>query len=65
MPKDWAGDIDRIVKGKFIDDIDRSIVSASQSLGKLDARRHFNLVGQSFDHFSKRPDLIFSIPARN
>ncbi len=63
MPKDRASDIYRIVKGKLIDDFYRGIVGASQSLGELSARRHFDLASQSLDHISERPDLIFGVRA--
>jgi hypothetical protein len=63
VPKDRAGDIDRIVKGKLIDDFDRGIVDASQPLGELGASRDFNLAGQPSDHLSEGPNLIFGVRA--
>jgi hypothetical protein len=42
MLKDRTRDIDRIIKGKYHDDVERGIVRVGQLLGELSARSHFN-----------------------
>ena len=55
LPEDGTGDIDRIVKGKFMDDIDRGIVEAGQPPCKLRPGRNFNLIRESPDYLAKGP----------
>jgi hypothetical protein len=59
-----GGDLDRIVKGKFMDDIDRSIVEASQPPCKLGAGGDFDLIREPADHLAKGPYLVIAKPAR-
>ena len=44
LPQYSTCDINRIVKGKFVDDIDRRIVGAGQSLCELGAARYCNIL---------------------
>ncbi len=63
MLKDRARNINRIVKGKLIDDIDGGIVGMGKPLGELGSGRHLNFVRQSPDHLTENPDLIFGVAA--
>src|SRR5229473_8148524 len=63
LPEYRAGDLDRIVKGKFMDDIDRRLVDACQPLCKLRAGGNFNLVRQSPDDLAEGPYLVITIAA--
>ena len=63
LPQDRAGDLDRIVEGEFVDDIDRGIVEAGQPLRELRAGRDFDLVREPSDHLAEGPDLVVAIAA--
>ena len=63
FPEDGTGDIDRIVKSKFMDDIDRGIVEVGQPVCKLCAGGDFNLIRKPPDDLAKGPDLVVTIPA--
>ena len=63
LPQDGAGDLDLIVKGKLVDDIDRGIVEAGQPPCELRARRDLNLVGEPPDHLAEGPDLVVAVAA--
>jgi hypothetical protein len=65
VPEYRAGDIDRIVKGKFTDDIDGGVVEAGQPLCKLRAGRNFNLVRKPPDYLAEGQYLVIAIPAGN
>ena len=58
-----AGDIDRIVKGKLVDDVDRGIVEVGQPFCKLRAGGDFNFIGQTPNDLAKGPYLIVAIAA--
>ena len=45
LPEYGAGDIDRIVKGKLVDDVNRGIVEGGQPFCKLRTGGDFNLIG--------------------
>ena len=61
--QDGAGDIDLIVKGELVDDIDRGIVEAGQPPCQLRARRDFNLVRQPPDDLAEGPYLVVTVAA--
>src|ERR1700722_16522645 len=61
--QDGAGDIDRIVKGELVDDVDRGVVDTSQPSGELRAGRDFNLIREPADAPAKRPNLVVAIAA--
>jgi hypothetical protein len=63
LAQDRTGDLDRIVKGEFVDDIDRGLVEPRQLLGELGAGRDFNFVGETSDDLAKGPDLVLAIAA--
>ena len=65
VPQDRTGDIDQIVKGKLANNTERCVVGAGQSLGELDPRRHFDLLGEASDRFAKNPDLVLGKPSGN
>jgi hypothetical protein len=63
VSKHGTCDINRIVKGKFVDGIGGCIVNSSQSLCKLGAGSHFNFLRQPPYDLSESPDLIVGILA--
>ncbi len=63
LPQDRAGDIDRIVEGEFVDDIDRGLVEAGQPPRQLGAGRHFDLVREPSDDLAEGPDFILAVAA--
>ena len=63
LPQHGAGDLDRIVKGKLVDDVDRRAVEAGQPLGKLRAGRDFDLVRQPPDDLAEGPYLVVAVAA--
>lgn len=65
LPEYRAGDIDRIVKGKLMDDVDRGAVEASELSGKLRAGSDFDFVRQSSDHGAECPYLVVAVAAGN
>ena len=58
-----AGHFDRVVKGKFVDDIDRGAVELGQPLCKLCAGHHFDLIRKPTDHLPERPYLVVAVAA--
>src|SRR5258705_9025300 len=58
-----AGDIDRIVKGKFMDDIDRGVIETGHPPCKLGTGRDFNRIRQQSNYLAKGPYLVVAIPA--
>ena len=65
VPQDRARDIDRVVKGKLADDIERCVIGAGQSPCELDPGRQFDLLGEAADGFAKNPDLVLGKPSGN
>jgi hypothetical protein len=63
VPKYGTCDVNRIVKGKFVDDFNRCIVDPSQSPCELGTSRYFNILLQPPYYLSKHPDFVVSIPA--
>ena len=63
LPQHGTGDLDLVVKGELVDDIDRSLVEAGEPLGELRAGRHFDLVREPPDHLAKGPDLVVAVIA--
>ncbi len=61
IAQDRTGNLDRIVKGEFVDDVDRSLVEPRQLLGELGAGCDFDLVGETSDDLAKGPDLVLAI----
>jgi hypothetical protein len=65
LTKDGTGDVNRIVKSQFFDDLDRGIVGTSQSPRELDASRCFNILLQPAYYLSEHPDFVVGIPAHD
>src|SRR5258708_14020697 len=63
LPEDGTGDLDLVVKGKLVDDIDRGLVEAGDLLRKLRARRDLDLVREPPDDLAKSPYLLFAVAA--
>src|SRR4029077_12559550 len=57
--------VNQIIKRKFVDDFNRSIVGASQAPRELDAGRFFNILLQPTYYLSKHPDFVVGIPAHD
>ena len=63
--QDRAGDIDRIVEGELVDDIDRGLVETGQPPRQLGAGGHFNLVREPSDDLAEGPDFVIAVTARD
>ncbi len=65
VPEYGAGDIDRIVEGEFVDDVDRCVVDLRQPCCKFGAGRNFNLIREPPDDLAKGACLVVAVPAGN
>jgi hypothetical protein len=63
LPKYGTCDVNRIVKGKFVDDVDGCIVGASKSLCELGAGRYFDVLLEPPYYLAKHPDFVIGIAA--
>src|SRR3981189_3550343 len=65
LPKDGAGDVDRIVRSKLLDDVARRVVAGRKLVCEPYARGDFDVFSKPSDDFAESPDLFFGIPAGN
>ena len=65
LPKHGASDVDRVIKSKFFDYVDRRVVAGRKLVCKSNARGKFNFFRKPFYDFAESPNLIFGIPTRN
>jgi len=58
FPQHGACDLDRIVEGEFVDDVDGGAVEAGEPFGQLRAGRDLDLLGQPRHDFAEGPNLV-------
>src|SRR2546423_7856476 len=58
-----AGNLDRIVKGELVEDIDRGTVEGGEPPCKLCAGGNFDLIREPSDHVAEGPNLVVAISA--
>jgi hypothetical protein len=63
LPKYGACDVDRVIEGKLVDDLDRRVVGPGKPVRKLGTGRYFNIPLQPPYYLSKHPDLGLGVPA--
>jgi hypothetical protein len=65
LPKNGPGHVDRIVESKFLDYVDRRVVTGCELICESNARRYFNFFREPSYDFAESPDLLFGISADN
>ena len=65
LAKNRPRDVDRIVKSKILDYLERRVVASGKLICEPNARCDFDVFRKPLYDFSKRPNLFFRILARN
>ncbi|MGY4622299.1 hypothetical protein ACVWY3_000055 [Bradyrhizobium sp. USDA 4486] len=60
-----AGDLDLVVEGELLDDVERGVIAGCHQLGELRPRRHLDLVGEPADDLAEHADLVVAVAARD
>jgi len=63
LPKDRTGNVDRIVKCKFSDYVERCVVAGCELVCEANARGNFDFFRKSTYDFAESPNLVFGIAA--
>ena len=63
--QDRSGNLDRVVEGQLVNDVDRRFVVARNPLSKLCAGRDLNLIGETANDLAERLYLFVAITARD
>ena len=58
MCKHAAGDLDLVVPGEMLDDLERGVVERRQPLGKFGLRSRFDACDQEAEHVVEDLDLV-------